>query len=178
MSLAGTAGYLGICFGKLVTMDTPSVRPKGSSNWRAVLWHEIAHVITLQKTKNRMPRWLSEGISVYEEEQRSQAWHNRLDPQYLPILKAEGIPGLRSIEGFFTHPKSPMHLMYGYFTAGEFVDFYTTRYGFQALVDSLAAIATGAKAEDALVAAAKTPFETLDADFHQHLEARFKAYDN
>ncbi len=178
VGLAGNAGYLGICFGKLVTMDTPSVRPKGSSNWRAVLWHEFAHVITLQKTKNRMPRWLSEGISVYEEEQRSEAWHNRLDPQYLPILKAEGIPGLRSIDGFFTQPKSPMHLMYGYFTAGEFVKFYTTRYGFQALVDALAAIATGSKAEDALVASAKIPFVKLDSDFHDHLEKRFKAYDN
>ncbi len=178
LGLAGNAGYLGICFGQLVTMDTPSVRPKGSSNWRAVLWHEFAHVITLQKTKSRIPRWLSEGISVYEEEQRSEAWHNRLDPQYLPILKQDGIPGLRSIDGFFTHPKSPMHLMYGYFTAGEFVKLYTTRYGFQALVDALAAIASGSTAEDALVASAKIPFEKLDADFHDHLVERFKAYDN
>jgi tetratricopeptide (TPR) repeat protein len=178
VGLAGNAGYLGICFGKLVTMDTPSVRPKGSSNWRSVLWHEFAHVITLQKTKNRMPRWLSEGISVYEEEERSPAWHNRMDPQYLPILRAEGIPGLRNIDGYFTQPKSPMHLMYGYFMAGEFVDFYTKRYTFQALVDALAAIGTGAKAVDALVAAAKVPFEKLDGDFHEHLVARFKAYDN
>jgi tetratricopeptide (TPR) repeat protein len=178
VGLAGNAGYLGICFGKLVTMDTPSVRPKGSSNWRSVLWHEFAHVATLQKTKNRMPRWLSEGISVYEEEQRSEAWHNRLDPQYLPILKAEGIPGLRSIDGFFTRPKSPMHLMYGYFMAGEFIEFYTLRYGFQALVDALAAVGAGSSAEAALVESAKVPFEKLDADFHEHLQKRFKAYDN
>ena len=38
-----------------------------------VLWHEFAHVITLTATKNRMPRWLSEGISVYEERQAQPA---------------------------------------------------------------------------------------------------------
>ena len=31
------------------------------------LWHEMAHVITLQMSSNRLPRWLSEGASVYEE---------------------------------------------------------------------------------------------------------------
>jgi len=178
VGLPGNAGHLGICFGKLVTMDTPSVRPKGSSNWRTVLWHEFAHVITLQKTNNRMPRWLSEGISVYEEAQRGEAFHNRLDPQYLPILKAEGIPSLRAIDGYFTQPKSGMHMMYGYFTAGEFVDFYTARYGLQAMVDALAAIAKGTKAEAALVDAAKVDFDALDGEFRKHLEARFKPFDN
>lgn len=178
VGLPGNAGHLGICFGKLVTMDTPSVRPKGSSNWRTVLWHEFAHVITLQKTKNRMPRWLSEGISVYEEAQRGEAFHNRLDPQYLPILKAEGIPSLRAIDGYFTQPKSGMHMMYGYFMAGEFVDFYTARYGVQAMVDALAGIANGQDAEAALVAAAMVDFETIDGDFHQHLEKRFQPFDN
>ena len=37
------------------------------SNWEAVLWHEFCHAVTLKATANRMPRWLSEGISVYEE---------------------------------------------------------------------------------------------------------------
>ena len=36
---------------------------------RAVLWHEFTHVVTLTATKNKMPRWLSEGISVHEERQ-------------------------------------------------------------------------------------------------------------
>ena len=178
VGLPGNAGHLGICFGQLVTMDAPSVRPTGSSNWRSVLWHEFAHVISLQKTKNRMPRWLSEGISVYEEQQYSPAFRNRLDPDYRAILAEEGIPGLRNIDGFFTAPKSAMHLMYGYFTAGEFVSFYTAQYGFDALVNALERIAEGAWAEDALVSAAQTNFEILDAAFHAHLEKRFAVFDH
>lgn len=178
VGLPGNAGHLGICFGKLVTMDAPSVRPKGSSNWRSVLWHEFTHVISLQKTHNRMPRWLSEGISVYEEEQRAEAWENRLDPNFLPILREEGIPGLKSIDGYFTSPKSGMHLMYGYFIAGEFIKFFSERYGFQTLVDALEAIGEGERAEDALVAQAGVSFETLDDDFLAYLLERFEPFEN
>src|SRR5690606_36960709 len=41
LGLPGNAGHLGICFGRLITMDSPSARPKGSTDWHAVLWHEF-----------------------------------------------------------------------------------------------------------------------------------------
>ena len=55
---------VGICFGKVITLISPDTL---SANWQEIVWHEFMHVITLQMTGNRMPRWLSEGISVYEE---------------------------------------------------------------------------------------------------------------
>ena len=61
------AGFLGVCFGKIVTANSPATRKENPGSWESVLWHEFCHVITLQKTSNRMPRWLSEGISVFEE---------------------------------------------------------------------------------------------------------------
>ena len=42
-------------------------RAPGKFQWEATLWHELAHVITLQMSNQRVPRWLTEGISVYEE---------------------------------------------------------------------------------------------------------------
>lgn len=178
VGLPGSAGHLGICFGKLVTMDAPSVRPKGSSNWRSVLWHEFLHVITLQKTKNRMPRWLSEGISVFEEGERSPAWWNRLDPNYMQLIELEGMTGLSGIDAFFTKPKSAMHLMYGYFIAGDFVRFYVREYGHDALVAALAQIAEGTRAEEALLSAAGATDDELNDAFAAHLDERFKPYDN
>ena len=178
VGLPGNAGHLGICFGKLVTMDAPSVRPRGSSNWRSVLWHEFVHVITLQKTKNRMPRWLSEGISVFEEGEYSPAWWNRLDPNYMQLVELEGLPELSQIDAFFTKPTSPMHLMYGYFIAGDFVRFYVDRYGHDALVESLSAIAEGAHAEEALLTACGATADDLNDAFNAHLVERFKPFDN
>ncbi|MCH7909436.1 MAG: hypothetical protein IIB38_07450, partial [Candidatus Hydrogenedentes bacterium] len=130
VGLPGNAGHLGICFGRVITMDTPSVRAKGSSSWRSVLWHEFTHVVTLQKTENRMPRWLSEGISVYEEGQHSSAWRTKRDPDYLPIVVGEERPRVEDIAAYFSRAPSPAHLMFGYFIAGEFVQFYVDTYGF------------------------------------------------
>ena len=65
--LPGADGFLGVCFGRVVTANSPASQGEHPSNWEAVLWHEYCHVVTLNKTHNKMPRWLSEGISVYEE---------------------------------------------------------------------------------------------------------------
>ena len=52
------------------------------------MWHELCHVVTLAKTKNRMPRWLSEGISVYEERLRNAAWGQRMNGPYRELILA------------------------------------------------------------------------------------------
>ena len=64
--MPGNPGYLGVCFGPVITANSPAAQAGHPANWQAVLWHEFCHVVTLQMTKNKMPRWLSEGISVYE----------------------------------------------------------------------------------------------------------------
>ena len=67
VGLPGMIGALGACFGRVVTLDSPKARPPGDFNWAPTLWHELAHVMTLQLSKQRVPRWLTEGISTYEE---------------------------------------------------------------------------------------------------------------
>ena len=78
--LPGAEGFLGVCFGSVITANSPASQGESPSNWEAVLWHEYCHVVTLNKTKNKMPRWLSEGISVFEEEKEDPAWGSPLTP--------------------------------------------------------------------------------------------------
>ena len=78
--LPGGAGFLGVCFGGVITANSPASQGASPSNWEAVLWHEFCHVVTLHKTRNKMPRWLSEGISVYEERQAEPAWGQSMTP--------------------------------------------------------------------------------------------------
>ena len=63
LGLPGMIGALGACFGRVVTLDSPKARPPGEFQWEATLWHELGHVITLQMSNQRVPRWLTEGIS-------------------------------------------------------------------------------------------------------------------
>ncbi len=178
LGLPGNAGHLGICFGQLVTMDSPSAREPGTMNWHAVLWHEFVHVITLQKTHNRMPRWLSEGISVYEETQRSSAWGQDMLVEFKPIVDTEPLPGLRDIEAYFVQPKSTSHLMMGYFVAGEFVKHYVDTYSQEALVDCLERIAAEESTQDAIAGAAGVSVDELESAFKAYLELRLTPYKN
>ena len=170
VGLPGSAGHLGICFGQVVTMDSPRARPLGDVNWQQVLWHEFVHVVTLQKTGNRIPRWLSEGISVYEETRRDTSWGQRLDPDFKAV--AETAPTAEQLESYFTQPRSQEHLLFGYFAAGEFVRFYVQTYGEEALVRSLDAIGAGEETLQALSAAAGRELYAIDRGFRNHLEKR------
>lgn len=178
LGFPGAAPLLGVCFGALVTLDSPSANPPGRANWRAVLWHEFAHVITLQKTGNRIPRWLSEGISIYEEGVRDPAWAERADVQYKAIVAREGLPKVGRLEQYFSRPRGLTELIYGYFVAGEFVDYYVEAHGFKALRGSLERIGRGEPAEAALARAADLSADELDAAFAEHLRHRFRKFEN
>ena len=125
-----------------------------------------------------MPRCLSEGRAVYEEGQYSPAWRSRLDPDYLKIVSQEDLPRVEDIAAFFTRPKTSGHLLFGYFVAGEFVQFYVDTYGFKALVDSLDGIRRGKATVAALGNAADVSLKDLDKSFLIHLDARFQPFDN
>ena len=170
VGLPGNPGHLGICFGNLVTLDSPRARPPRSMNWRAVLWHEFVHVITLQKTNNRIPRWLSEGISVYEEGQRDPAWGQPLLPDFNELLEEGAWPGVEDLEGYFIRPETSTHLIFGYFLAGEFVEAYVDAFGMAALLSSLDAMGRGDDVTKALTEAAGEDVSELDARFATHLK--------
>ncbi len=178
VGLPGSIGFMGICFGHLVTMDSPSARPKHTMNWRSVLWHEFVHVITLQKTKNRMPRWLSEGISVFEEYAFSPACGQKLDLEYKPILESEPLPAITDMETYFIQPKSSSHLMLGYFLSSEFVKFYVGHHGIRSLVNALEQIGEGKDAVPALLKACQQTEKEFNREFHLFLEERLKVLEN
>ena len=75
-------GALGACFGRVVTLDSPKARPPGSFQWEATLWHELAHVITIQASNQRVPRWLTEGISEYEQKLARPEWARQMDVEF------------------------------------------------------------------------------------------------
>ena len=92
--LPGADGLLGVCFGRVITANSPASQGEHPSNWEAVLWHEFCHVVTLTKTRNKMPRWLSEGISVYEEGREDPAWGESLNPRFRAMILGDALTPL------------------------------------------------------------------------------------
>ena len=80
-------GALGVTFGEVVAMDSPSGRKPGDFNWGATLWHEMSHVFIITATGGRVPRWFTEGLAVHEEGQRSPEWSDRVTPEVLAAIR-------------------------------------------------------------------------------------------
>jgi tetratricopeptide (TPR) repeat protein len=169
--LPGGAGFLGVCFGPVVTVNSPASRKGNPVSWEAVVWHEFCHTVTLGKTKNKMPRWLSEGISVYEERLESPGWGQVMTPQYRELILGGdgGVTPVSKLSGAFLKPPTPMHLMFAYYESSMVVEYIVDKYGIEALKKVLADLGEGVSINEAL-SKNTVPIEKLDAEF----EAWFK----
>lgn len=171
--LPGGAGFLGVCFGKLITANSPASQGDTPSNWESVLWHEFCHVVTLQKTKNRMPRWLSEGISVYEELEKDASWGQSMTPTYRQMILGDDFVPLSKLSSAFLQPRTPMHLQFAYFEASLAVRYMVEKHGMERLKKLLVDLGMGVPMQDAL-ARIYGDADTLDADFKEFATAAAK----
>ena len=142
--MPGGEGYLGVCFGSLITANSPAAQGNHRSNWEAVLWHEFCHVVTLTMTKNKMPRWLSEGISVFEETQHNPLWGEPLNPRYREMILEGQLSPIGGLSGAFMAPPSPLHLQFAYYESALAVQFLVNHYGMDSLKAILKDLADGA----------------------------------
>ena len=141
--MPAVSGYLGVCFGRVITANSPASRRENPSNWEAVLWHEFCHVVTLELTRNKIPRWLSEGISVYEELQEDDSWGQRMDPRYREHILNDGLTPLSELSSAFMRPESGWHLQFAYFESAMAVDFLVQNFGIESLRAVLGDLKTG-----------------------------------
>ena len=132
--LPGLGGELGVSFGYVVAMDSPSARAQGEFNWGSTLWHEMAHVFTLESTQFRVPRWLTEGLSVFEEWRTGPIKGIEI-PDYVYVALAQGkaLP-IAQLNGGFVRPQYPQQLLVSYMQAGLICDFIDRSYGFDQLL--------------------------------------------
>jgi tetratricopeptide (TPR) repeat protein len=172
--LPGGAGYLGVCFGRVITANSPAARPGATSNWQAMLWHEFGHVVTLTLTRNKMPRWLSEGISVYEERQQRGSWGEQMQPRYRAMLLAEDLTPVSKLSGAFLRPKTAAHLQFAYYQASLVVEWFVQKWGLPKVRECLAELGRGVEINAAL-AKHFLPIEQLDTEFREYARAKAKA---
>jgi tetratricopeptide (TPR) repeat protein len=148
--MPGNPGYLGVCFGRVVTANSPAAQHGHPVNWQAVLYHEFCHVVTLQITKNKMPRWLSEGISVYEESQANPAWGQRMNSRYREMVLGDELTPVSKLSGAFLAPKSEMHLQFAYYESSLVVEFLVQRFGLGKLKAILGDLGQGMSINEAI----------------------------
>ena len=174
-SMPGGAGFLGVCFGRVITMNSPAAQGSSLTNWKSVLWHEFCHVVTLQKTKNKMPRWLSEGISVYEEQLANPSWGDRMSPEYRKMILGDDLTKVSKLSSAFLKAKTGKHLQFAYFESSLVVQFIVEKFGEESLVGVLDALALGIPINDAL-ARHVGPIDLLDKKFEAYVTSVAQDY--
>ena len=167
-------GYLGVCFGAVITANSPASQTSHAANWQAVLWHEFTHVVTLQMTRNKMPRWLSEGISVFEELQANPTWGQRMTVRYREMILGDELTPISELSSAFLAPKTPMHLQFAYYESELAVEFIVKNFGFDALKKILRDLGQGIEINQA-IATHTAPMEKLETDFVAFARARAEA---
>ena len=159
--MPGNPGFLGVCFGPVFTINSPATR---ESNWEAVLYHEFCHTVTLRLTRNQMPRWLSEGISVYEETLANPAWGQRLSAAYRDRILGGRLLPVSEMSSAFLQASDGEDLQFAYFQSYLIVEFIFQRFGLETVKAILADLGEGRTANDSM-AQHLLPLDQLDAAY-------------
>lgn len=133
--MPGLGGILGVTFGMVLAMDSPSGRPPGSFHWASTMWHELSHVYILTMTDHKVPRWFTEGLAVYEETATSPDWGDRLDPQAIDAIQKKKLLPIAQLDRGFVRPEYPAQVVVSYYQAGQICDYIAEKWGYDKLLD-------------------------------------------
>jgi tetratricopeptide (TPR) repeat protein len=172
VGLAGL-GALGVCFGPVIAVDSPSAREIGSFNWGSTFWHELAHTFTLTASEHKVPRWLTEGLSVLEERRARRGWGDDPRPDFLRALEQGELLGLGDLNNGFVRPDSPSQIVHSYYQASLLAELIEDEYGFDKVLAILRGYADGSTTEQLFERVLEVDLDSFDELFFRRLEERF-----
>ena len=167
-------GLLGVTFGYLLAMDSPKARSSDNFHWGSTLWHELAHVFTLEAANHLLPRWFSEGISVYEEWNTGPSRNRELPLQVLQMLQAGEFLPIVELDNGFVRPRYEGQVNVSYMQAGLICDYIAATWGHNALVKMLKQFSVGRDTGSALETAIGISADAFDRQFFAHLLERYQ----
>lgn len=163
-------GILGATFGYVIAMDSPSARSTDQFQWGTTLWHEMAHVFTLEATDHLVPRWFSEGVSVFEE------WRSGPHPgPHIPMavynaMHEERFLPVAILDEGFLRPSYPDQVIVSYMQAGLVCQFIDRRFGPAALGEMLSAYRDGLDTEAVVETVLGLPTPRFDREFREFVK--------
>ena len=162
---------VGICFGKVITLISPDTL---TANWQEIVWHEFMHVITLQMTQNRMPRWLSEGISVWEEREGRPYWGRSQGLDLIRAAQEQKLLPVGELNSGFSGARNNADLSFAYFQSYLVVDYIAQTYGFEKLVELIYQYGEIKGDADRFRSVFELDIDDFDAGFRGWIDQRVK----
>jgi tetratricopeptide (TPR) repeat protein len=165
-------GLLGVTFGYLVAMDSPTGRADADFHWGTTLWHEMAHVFTLEATNHLVPRWFSEGVSVYEEWSTGPLKGRHIPLPVLAAIKEDKFLPVADLDRGFIRPTYEAQVIVSYMQAGLVCEYIAGHYGQAALERMLDEFAAGKTTAQAIEAALTISPAKFDTDFAAYVQSQ------
>ncbi len=163
---------LGVCFGKVITLDGPLSRGVGEFSWARTAWHEYAHVVTLDLSKGQVPRWLTEGLSVHEEKSHKPEWGREMDRELFDRVRSGRLLKMENINQAFRGPD----IMFAYFQGGLIADYVKETTGFEAITKMLKRFADDVPTAKVFEEVLGIPLAEFDGKFATYAEGLVKNY--
>jgi Flp pilus assembly protein TadD len=167
-------GIQGVCFGKTLAMLSPRA---AGFNWGNVLWHELAHVFAIQRSKSHVPRWFTEGLSEYETIVRRPEWRREEDPALFAALRAGRLPTIERFNRAFTHVDTIDEVTTAYYAASQLVVYMVERFGFPKVASMLPLWGEGKRTREVVRGALGVGPEEVDRGFREWLKKRLARYE-
>jgi Flp pilus assembly protein TadD len=164
-------GALGVCFGQVILMPSPRIAnagPSGGFNWKEVIDHEFLHVITVQQSGYKVPRWFTEGISVWEEEDGNTEWDSLIKWG----VESDKLLPIERVNTGFTRPRFGGQFMMSYAHSSHVTAHIAETHGFAAITRMLALYRDG-KSTPAVIEAVTG--QTV-AEFNDALDRNVRAF--
>jgi tetratricopeptide (TPR) repeat protein len=170
LGLPGQGGLLGVTFGLVVAMDSPSARGPGQFNWATTIRHELSHVFVVTATHHLTPRWFGEGLAVHEESATNPRWGDRLTPDIVIALRNKQLLPVKDLERGFVRPRYPTQVLVSYYQAGKMCDYIAERWGDDALLGMVRSFGDRKTTEQAIQENLHESPEQFDKDFAAWLD--------
>jgi len=130
---------LGVCFGPVVTAVSPLSELRGSFSWARTAYHEYTHVIHLSLSHNRCPRWITEGLATWEEEEKNPAWSRNMRVDLLTAYANDDLIPVRQLNRAFRTNR----ILFAYYQGGLLCRMLIDDVGFSPMIRLLLAFDRG-----------------------------------
>jgi cytochrome c-type biogenesis protein CcmH/NrfG len=132
----------------------------------------MAHVITLQLSNQRIPRWLTEGISVFEEKRARPEWGREMEITFARALDRGQVLKLDALNAGFQNPET---ISLAYYQASLLVEHLVQAHGESALRALVESFAGGIDTGTAIQQVLHVDLDAVQVSFDAFLDSRFKA---
>jgi tetratricopeptide (TPR) repeat protein len=163
----------GVCFGHTLASMSPQ---KEKFNLGMTVWHELSHVFHIQLSKNRVPRWFTEGLAEYETTLARSEWTREQGPELFELRRAGRLPSVVGMNRAFTRAEQLSDMATAYYASSKLVAMMGARHGMRKMGAMLRGWADGKQTPDVFRAALGLEPSVEDERFRALLDADLARY--